>query len=322
MKWWLAALACVFVVGLGPMASAAPPKERQEAQKIATQARALVKSGKFAEAAKKLKRADALYPSAVYRLEMGKLLLELGDLRQAGRVLRDATEMKAQQFHEKQAQKKARELLAEVEERTPTLRVSVFEPEAGKVHITIDGDEYDTGDGAVPINPGTASIEATATGYEPFSKKVKLVEGKREVVELRLRALAKEEDEGSGVGLNTRIPAYIAWGVGAVGLGLGIGFGIMAINTTNDVVINYDCENNVCPAEAEEDLDTAKANGNVATAGWVIAVAGVAAGTILFLLAKDGDGEEGVTSDPASGALRIEARPLLGPGYVGVTGSF
>jgi tetratricopeptide (TPR) repeat protein len=306
----------------GSAATAAPPKQpqKQEAQKLANEGRALVKQGKFAEAAKKFKRADDANPSVAYKLEMAKLLIELGDLKQAHRVLKDAVDMKAQQFNEKQAQKKANDLLQEVAERTPTLKISVLEPEANKVRITVDGEEYDTGDGAIPVNPGSVAVEATATGYEAFNKTLKLAEGKRESLAIRLKAQAKTEEESGGSGLKTRIPAYVAWGVGAVGLGVGIGFGIMAIKSTNDVVNLYGCQDNTCPPDAEEDLDVAKANGHVSTAGFVIAGAGAATGTILFLLADDGDTEGG--PDPDAGTLKIEARPLVGPGYVGLSGRF
>jgi hypothetical protein len=44
----------------------------------------------------------------------------------------------------------------------------------------------------------------------------------------------------------------------------------------------------------------------------------------LYLLADtdDDDDEEEGDDDDDEGMLKIEARPMLGPGYVGVTGSF
>jgi len=305
-------------------------QDRRAAKKLAREGKALVKRGEFKRAAKKFKKADDLVPAPSYKLELAKMLIELGDLVRAGEVLEAATETRPRQWVEKKARKRSRKLLDEVHERTPTLEVQIFEPEASEVSVTVDDEEYDVADGAVPMNPGEYQVTAEADGYQPFDRTVNLEEGDRQSLEITLKKIGakdgEDEADEKGSGGLSPIPAYIAWGVGGVALGLGVGFGIAAIKSTNEVLQFYNCDNSVCPPEAADDLATARLNGNISTAGFVIGGVGAAAGTVLFLFADTGDADEAADedSDPdeAGGLLRLEARPLLGPGFVGLTGTF
>jgi hypothetical protein len=295
-------------------------KDRQAAARLAAEGKALVKKGSFPEAAEKFREADGLSPSPAVKLDLARLLLELSSFREARSVAEACTSDKAQSWADKQALQGCKKLLDEISDRTPTLALSVFEPEAGKVSVKVDGEPVDLTQGPIPLDPGEHLVTATASGYDDFEKKLTLAEGDRQSVEISLTktAVAAESGaavgaEGSGGGLSP-IPAYVSWGVGAVGLGLGIGFGIAAIQATNDVLREYGCEGNVCPQDAEDDLDTAKLNGNISTAGFVIGFAGIVAGTILFVFS------DVVASDESDEKARV--LPLIGPGYVGVSGAF
>lgn len=319
----------LFVALISSAATAAPTfKDRMEAQKLAREAKQLSRRGKHKQAAKNLKKADKLMPAPSYKLETAKELLELDDLVQANEMLLECMDQgPIRQWAEKSAQKKCIELASKLDDRMPRIAVVVIEPSSDEVIIMIDGEDYDPSDGEIGFNPGKHQITAEADGFKNFKKKVTLKEGDRETVEITLEGRKKEpekeeEAEDSDGGLSP-IPAYIGWGLGAVGVGVGIGFGIAAITSTNDVLSLYDCKNGVCPPEAEADLDVAKLNGNLSTAGFIVGGVGIAGGTILYLLADtDGDDTEESDDDGDEGMLKIEARPLIGPGYVGVTGTF
>jgi tetratricopeptide (TPR) repeat protein len=307
-------------------AFAATHAEKREAKKLSREAAGLVKKGDLDAAATKYQEADEISPTPSTKLGLAKVLLEQGELIGAGQVLREAADISTKDFREKKAKKEANALLEQVNQRTPKLEIEIFEPAASEVTISIDDEEFDIAEGAISLNPGNVEVVATAEGYETWTKKLELKEGVTKAIEITLKAsdsaadTASEEDDGGGTGVG-KIPAYAAWGVGVIGLGLGIGFGVAAIQTTNDVLALYDCEDGECPKEAEADLDVAKTNGNVSTAGFVIAGIGLTAGTILwFVLPDDDEAEE--ESEPEEGRLRIEARPLIGPGYLGVAGSF
>ena len=97
---------------------------------------------------------------------------------------------------------------------------------------------------------------------------------------------------------------------------MGITFGVIAVNTGDDTFARYDCYDGVCPPESEADFDVVKANGNVATAGWVIGALGIAGGTTLFFLSGDGKTQKG------DAATQVQLRPKIGLGYLGLDGRF
>jgi len=321
---------CLVALLVSSFATAAPTfKDRKEAQKLAREAKDLSKRGKHKKAAKKFKKADRLVPAPSYKLGLANMLIELGDLVQASEVAAECAGTQARQWVEKKAAANCGKLVGEIDERTPSLEVTVFEPSANDVTVTVDGEEFDPAEGALAFNPGSYQLLATADGYQDFTEQVKLGEGDVTEVEISMIKASggdgDEADDDAGGGLSP-IPAYVSWGVGAVGLGVGIGFGVAAIQTTNEVLRLYGCEAGECPPEAENDLNTAKANGNVSTAGFVVGFTGVIAGTVLFLLSDDDDGADQPNDDDGDddegGLLRIEAKPLIGPGFVGVSGSF
>ena len=149
-----------------------------------------------------------------------------------------------------------------------------------------------------------------------------LAERARSTVDITMSpAVAADADSGTPLNWG-KMPAYISWGVGGVSLSLGIGFGVAAINTTNAVLRAWDCKEGVCPAEAEDDVIAAKTNGNISTAGFVIGGVGIAAGTVLFLLSGDEEpkADDDETMEEARSKVRV--KPVLGPAYVGVHGTF
>lgn len=322
----LSTLAAVILSGVlvAPEANAQPLwKKRREAQSLLRKAQQDQRKGETLEAAKKVKRADKLVPKPSTKRRLAKLLLELGDMVQAMEVLREAIDAKPRSWAEKNAVKQSIKLLSQTEDKAPTIEISAFEPEANKMTITLDGEDYEISDGPVARNPGDYTVKATATGYADWTKTVTLAEGDRKTLDITMKPSAGAESDSGGSLLSGKTPAYVAWGVGGLSLGLGIGFGIAAINTTNTVLRDWDCKEGVCPAEAEDDVIAAKTNGNISTAGFVIGGVGIAAGTVLYILSSDepeapSDDEEAM--DEARRSITIS--PVVGPAYLGVQGTF
>lgn len=330
MRHPLRATAIVAAVTFVAPAHAQSYREKIEAQKAARAGKLALRQGKFDEAASKLEEANGVMDVPSWKLDQARALIELQRLRDAGEVAEAcAAQESVRQWAEKQAQKKCAELIEELDQRTPKLSLSVFEPSADQVTVEVDGEEVDV-DQPLRLDPGEHAIVAKAEGYETFTDAVTLGEGDDKGLEIKMTALVtdtgpeegEDDDEGGGF---SPVPAYISWGVGAVGLGVGIGFGIAAIQSTNDILRVYECSStSVCQASTEaerqqlqDDLDTSKLNGNLSTAGFVIGIAGVLGGTALYLVHTFSDGED-------EGAEEEEARvtPVVGPGFVGVTGTF
>ncbi len=322
MTRWSAALAVlVTFTGAGATAHAAPgAKEKREAQQLAQEAKKLAAKGELKDAARKYKRADQLAPSVTYKLEVGKLLADLGDYVQATTVLREAANATATGAADKRASATAVKLGGEVEAKTPKLELEMMEPEASKVTLLVDEEEVDPTSGAYAVNPGKHVIVARAAGYRDWSKEVRLDEGATKTIEIKMTRSAGGDDASGGGGA-PRWSAYTAWGLGVVGLGVGAGFGVAAIQSTNDVLNVYGCKENICPPEAAADLDIARMNGNLSTVGFIVGGSGAVGGTLLFLLSDD-EGKPPANGADSASARGLELRPLLGAGYVGVTGSF
>jgi len=315
--------AAVLTLGAATADAAPSWRDRAEAQQLYQQGKLLVRKGDFDAAAEKFEAADDKDPQPAYKLELARMQVEKGSFQAAKSTLEACNALEPQQWAQKNAKKQCGTFADEVSERAPKLGVQIFEPEASLVTVSVDGEVVAPDDGPFALDPGDHQVSAEAEGYESFNETVTLEESKTESLEITLTKATdttgndNQSGGGSGGGLSP-IPAYVAWGVGAVGLGLGIGFGVSAIQTTNQVLSDYGCEDNQCPAEAEDDLSTAKLNGNISTAGFVIGFTGVVAGTVLFLLSGDDDDapKEGVDAEA------VVVQPMVGPGYVGLQGQF
>jgi hypothetical protein len=117
--------------------------------------------------------------------------------------------------------------------------------------------------------------------------------------------------------------AWVGFGVGAAGLlTWGITGGV-SMSMSSD--IKDDCPNDVCPPEREADIDTAKVLAHVATAGFVVGLAGCTLGVIALVATAGSDGDGAGGASNATDDTRVRAvvvRPHVGPGYVGVSGTF
>lgn len=125
---------------------------------------------------------------------------------------------------------------------------------------------------------------------------------------------AAQEDATSA---HLRTVAWVGLGVGAAGW---LTWGITgAISLAQTESLADDCPDDVCPAELEDDLDSAKTMSDVATAGFIVGLTGSLYGIIALLVTPSGD-----DSDPGEqhDGTTASVRPQIGPGYLGVSGQF
>ncbi len=301
-------------------ADAAPSaKDRQEAQVLVGEAKKLLGAGNIEKALKKYKKANQLAPQVPVTIEIAKIQTDLGDFVQALSTLEEAVAAPAMGYHEKRAQAEAAKLRDALQLRAPKLVLEVFKPEASKVTLTIDEEESEPGEHVV--NPGKHDLVAKAKGFETWRKHVQLDEGQKETVEVSMKRAGDEEGDSDGGSFAVpKWAAWTSWGFTAAAVGVGAAFGIVAIQTTNQVLADYACQEGTCPASAADDLDIAKFNGNVSTASFALGGAGLVTASVLTVLAyKKRSPSDGESADESA---MIEARPLLGPGFVGVAGTF
>ncbi len=209
----------------------------------------------------------------------------------------------------------ARALATAVASRIPSLQIEV----AGvavevPITVTVDGVALPLGTHRFPrkVNPGHKTITATAPGYSEGRQAVMVVESEQRVVKLLLVVVHREPRREP----STSPLLYIGFGLGGAGLLAGAITGVLSLTKASD--IKDRCAESICPRSAEEDIDTATTLANAANVSFGVGALGVGLGVLGIVLSDDGE-----SGQPAEGSdARLTVEPLLGPGWVGLSGRF
>jgi len=176
----------------------------------------------------------------------------------------------------------AKGLIAALEPRLPKLTIVVRNKPAG-LEVTRDGLKISgevLGE-ALPIDPGTHEITATAPGYTTDKRTVDVVEGKAVTVELSMVVSVAPEGRSSRRG-----GAYVVGGVGLAGLVLGGVTGGLTIGKKG--VIDENCgpatvEPRPCNDTGLNSAKDSQTLGLVSTIGFGVGAAGVVTAVVLLL---------------------------------------
>ena len=205
--------------------------------------------------------------------------------------------------------------LKELESQVPTITVklSAADPSAT---LTIDDNPAEV---AVPVrvDPGDHTLVLMAKG-ERTERIESVAVGDARTVVLQVGTPVVEppppaEDEGEALD-PMLIGAIVAGGVGVVGIVVGAVTGAMVFAKKSDVEDN--CDDKTCTPEGKEAADDAQTLGLVSTIGFGVGIAGLAAGTVLFLLRDDGE-----DADSTAGLHLVGGAGADG-GFVGVRGAW
>jgi hypothetical protein len=187
-----------------------------------------------------------------------------------------------------------------------------------------------------PTDPGTHKVVAEAPGHEPASAEVTLTEGGRDSVSLTLTPLPEQAAPAAppvqpngdaapgaaatptdaGPQASDKTLAYVLLGVGGAGILTGGVTGFLAMSKKSDLDKNCDTPS-TCPDSQKGTIDSAKSMALISTLGFGVGVASAAVGT--FLLLSD-SGSTSASSEVGIGG--VTARPEVGLGYAGVSGTF
>ena len=319
-RWVLPFVLALGIGSVAQVAQAAPSaRDRQDAAVLTNKGRAAARALRHGEAVELFRKADQLEPSSARKLELSKALVAEGKLVEASQILNGLMNDTSLGPRDKWAKDAAKKQLAQFESRIPWLQVQVVGPASStKVRVEVDGKEVEASTEA-PVDPGKHTVGVDADGYESADRNVVVAEGEHKQVTITLEAVAKAAPPKPKKSGGTKIPGIALLGVGAVGLGVGAAFGLLAFDETAKA--KQFCDGNNCPARPEvvSARNTAIANGNVSTVGFVVGGVGVAAGIILLLTV-------GSSSDtPADKADKKDAftvRPYVGAGEAGLVGTF
>ena len=335
-------------------AQAATDQERAGARAAATAGADAFDAEKYQQALDLFQRAQSLVHSPVHLSYIGRCQVKLGMLVEARETfLKLKREQVDDDTHEavKRAVAEAATLVEQVEPRLPYLAIKVSGAEPGEaVSVTVDGKPIAPAlvGIATPANPGEHIVRATAAGKDSGEVKVTLAEGQRQ--ELVVTLLATESaaptapmtqpsagesaggqsagqsaegpvtDQGTG-GDGFRVPAYVAFGLGAVGLGFGTYFALDAGSAADEADELCGGSRESCTLvagatrqEVEDKNDQAGQSRTLAIVGFALGGVGVAAGVTLLVLSMDGSSES-----PQSTA---SVMPYAGPSEIGLVGYF
>jgi hypothetical protein len=318
---WLWTL-CALLVALCWMPSHAHAQggleeRRDDAKKLANSAFDLLNDGLYQDAIELFLKADKRFHSPVFILFAAEAEEKRGRLVEARRYLQQILDETFPDFAPdsfRKAQVKAQGRASQLDEKIPRATFSVEGAQGGDPEVTVDGKLIASLTTPVQLNPGKHEANARTADGRTASKSFQLAEGDDTRVELILTGSvgvgADEPDplpdvQGEHVesGGRSYVWPAVAFGVGAVGIVMGAAAGGVFLGKQSDLKTaceeDGDGDPQTCPDGDE--IDSVSTLGNVATAGWVIAGIGVAAGVVLLFVPL---GEESDDDDPAA-ALRI-----------------
>ncbi len=284
-------------------------------------ARALAKEGHgalidrdHATAEDRFRRADVLVHSPLLVIDHARALIGLGRYVEAqerlASVLREEIPESAPKIWHS-APPLAKELLAEVEPKVAWLTIVIEGPE--QPEVTLDGKPVP----AVALgvrraaDPGTREIVVTADGWKQKAAEVSLSEGGEETLTLVLEVdpeakrsqgripSVPKASSAAAEPPRSRVPLYIALGVGGAGLGLGAVTGLFALQ--NRSALKEDCVDGVCPQSSQSEIDDYHRNGTLSGIGFGLGIAGLATGLVFYLTEeRSGAPDLGLSVGPSS----------------------
>lgn len=298
-------------------------------------ARALMDEGDAKRDAKDYKaalsayeKADAIMHVPTTGLEVARMQAQLGLLLEAretlARVIRSPVAPK-EPAPFTNARKAAEQLNEELGRRVPALQLEIKGAPTGETpQVTIDGENVPAAVLSVPrkVNPGTHVVVVQAGSLEK-SQDVLVAEKETKTVTIDLTPEAVAEtpqvqttDEPSEGGSSAgKVLMFGGFTVAAIGIGVGAVTGIMSMSKVDE--IKGDCQGDRCPTSRAGDIDDAKSLGNISTIAFAAGGVGAAVG-ILGLIMSSGSSEQ----KPGAEAARPHTRAVVGPSYLGLSGTF
>ena len=212
----------------------------------------LANDGKCTEAVDKLQRAEKLFHAPTILGRLGECQVSLGKIVEGTenlqRVVHEPLTSSSPPAYVA-AVERAQKVLALARPRIAKLTINLNVPADVSATVTIDGELVSSGliGGARPTNPGVHTVEAIATGYRSAKAQVTLADGATSSVTLTIDTrddgaavkpalvpttaptvaakvdgpvpvpLPRESDRSTSTGA-TRLPAYVALGMGGLGL--------------------------------------------------------------------------------------------------------
>jgi hypothetical protein len=339
----------LLIPGLARAESDSEAAETAAARALAVDGVKLAQADDCEAAVEKLDRAERLKHSPIVLRYLGQCQIKLGRWVEGSeslrKLLRDPLPEQPTPALE-QAYSSAAAQLKEINPLIPKMTVNVTAPPDTDVLLKVDGKPVaDSVIGvALPANPGTHQIEASAPGFLPARSSIELEPSGNAVVTLELErdpsykptpAVApvvlhttqpaappqhSEPPPSSGSNLG-KVFGFVSYGVAAAGLAGGILWGRAA--SQDEEALAAACPGHVCPPEQKDALSEAKTKGTLSTIGFAVAGAGLTFGTILLVTSSGSDSSKSGSAPGRQTAKNgLRPRALIGPTSVTLAADF
>ena len=202
--------------------------------------------------------------------------------------------------------------IGEIDSRIP--RLLVKRPTAIKgLQVSVDDDAVEASNAALALDPGKHIVRASAPGYRPFLKSVSLKPGEKQTLTITLVPDSQATSDGSSANASgAGVPAlsvvgFVTAGVGAATFAIA---GAVAFARSAELDKVCDAAGACDPGpgsqgmvDRQDEIDRANLAAHFATAGIVVAGAGLALGIIPLLFGdeEEDDDEEQAMIVPAVG---------------------
>lgn len=298
---------CLFMFGAGTAgAQTGGASNRAAAEALFNQGRALVASGKYAEACPKFEASEQLDPGLGTLLNLAECYEKLGKTASAWAEYREAIPL-ARAAGSKVREDLAVERAKALESRLSMLTIRALGGEDSLgLEIRRDGVLVQAAElGApIPVDPGPHTVEAIAPGKKKWSSTVELSDAQKITVgvpelspDSQPKAAAAEPvkpvappplEQPAQAGSGQRTAAIVVGAVGVVGVGVGTLFGLGASSKWSETKDHCSAYPYGCDAQALDAHSSANSKATISTVAFIAGGAALAGAAVLWFTADTG----------------------------------
>jgi hypothetical protein len=298
------------------------------AEALFQEGKRLMAEGKYNDACPKLAESQRIDPGAGTLTALALCHRGEGKTATAWSEFKEVISL-ARRDNRKDREQVAQDNVAELEPKLSRLRL-VVDPAAEAQHVEVRIDDTVVTRAAfgqaLPVDPGTRRVLATAPGKKPFEATIQIG---TEHDEKSIAIPKLEEDPRAAEAIGERsppasspnttkasdktnnqqrlvVPTLISLGIGVVGVGVGTVFGLQALGMQSD--LDASCPTRRCAPNARNDIDSLLTSSTISTIGFIAGGVGLVGAAILYIAGR-----------PSTETGTAKVRPVVGPSGVGAT---
>jgi hypothetical protein len=280
---WIAIAAVAVIESFALPASAQTASDSDRAEKLFTEASALVEQGNYAEACPKFAQSQELDPALGTQYNLALCYEQIGQLGSAWRNFAAVARL-AHEAGKAGREKASREKMAALRERAPHLVISVVEND---ITIKVDGEIAEPSTWSYyPVDPGQHTIDVTASAREPW-KTTKMVTGSAgstlivNVPKLvSLTGGAQVVTEAPSSALHT--VGFVIGGIGIAGVAAAVVTGILILDDKSTA--DASCKPTCVDQAGRDAVNRGTTLLPINAVAWGVGLAGLGAGIIMVLI--------------------------------------